>query len=70
MENNKIHTLRVNLSKEDWENLQERARDYNISASGIVEKFIKDLIYSSEVCGSDEKELANEWFERNNFNFK
>lgn len=70
MENNKIHNLKVNISNEDWEYLQEKAKDYNISASGIIEKFIKDLVYSNEVCGSDEKELANEWFSRNRFNFK
>ena len=65
----KQHNLKVNLSDEDYEILKEKARDYNLSTSGLIEAFIKDLVNSDERNGSDESYIADDWYSRNYWNF-
>ena len=66
----KTHTLKVNLSADDWEDLKSRAELYNTSVSFLIESFVKDLVYSKESNGSDERRLANDWFNRSIWNYK
>ncbi len=65
----KKHNLKVNLSNEDYDKLKEYARDYNLSPSGLIESFIKDLVNSEESNGSDESYIANNWYSRNYYNY-
>lgn len=66
----KVHTLKVELTDEDWEFLRENAKYYDMSPSKLIEHFIKDLVYSKHSSGSDEEMLANSWYDRNRWNFK
>ena len=70
MNEKKQHNLKVNLSDEDYEILKKYARDYNLSASQLIEAFIKDLVFSYESNGRDETRIANEWYDRNYCNYK
>lgn len=65
----KQHNLKVNLSDEDYEKLKEYARNYNLSPSELIESFIKDLVRSNENNGSDESDIANDWYSRNYWNY-
>lgn len=66
----KQHNIKVNLSDKDYKILKEYARNYNISLSQLIEAFIKDLVFSDESNGSDERRIANEWYNRNYSNYK
>lgn len=65
----KQHNLKINLTNEDYENLKEKAREYNLSPSGLIEAFIKDLVRSNEHNGDDESDIANDWYSRNYCNY-
>ncbi len=65
----KQHILKVNLSNEDYDKLKDYARGYNLSPSGLIESFIKDLVMSNENNGSDESYIANNWYSRNYCNY-
>lgn len=69
MNEKKQHNLKINLTNEDYENLKEKAREYNLSPSGLIEAFIKDLVRSNENNGSDESDIANDWYLRNCCNY-
>lgn len=62
--------IELELRKEDWSELKDLARGYQISVSDILENYIKDLTYSKESNGSDERELANEYFSRSIVNYR
>ncbi|MDY5929873.1 MAG: hypothetical protein SPJ27_07555 [Candidatus Onthovivens sp.] len=66
----KQHNIKVNLSDKDYNILKEYAKKYNISLSQLIEAFIKDLVFSDESNGSDERRIANEWYDRNYCNYK
>lgn len=62
--------VELELRKEDWSELKDLARGYQISVSDILENYIKDLTYSKESNGSDEREMANEYFSRSIVNYR
>lgn len=61
--------VELELRKEDWSELKDLARGYQISVSDILENYIKDLTYSKGSNGSDEREMANEYFSRSIENY-
>lgn len=69
MEDKKTHDIKVKLSDEDYIMLKNYANDYKTSINKLIEAFIYDLVDSKESGGSDERRLANEWYERNKYNF-
>ncbi len=58
----RIITLR--LSDEDAERLYIKSGEAGISMTELIENFIQDLTFSRRSNGSDEEDLANQWFER------
>lgn len=61
--------IQINVSQKDFNKLRKLAENYDISSSELIEAFIKDLVCSEESNGSDERELANAWYDRNKYNF-
>lgn len=59
----------VDLEITDYEALKSKAGEYNISPAELLKIFVYDLVYSDYSQGSDERELANEWFYRSAPNF-
>ncbi len=60
----KARTLTLRLSDEDAEQLYIKAGMSGIRVTELLEHFIQDLAYSINSNGSDERDLANQWFDR------
>lgn len=54
----------LNLSDADIQRLAEKAGQYNMTTSELLENFIADLVDGTYSNGSDERMIANEWAER------
>lgn len=64
-----IETIRerkicLNLSDADVKRLCEKAGGVGLTVSELLENFIGDLVIGTYSNGSDERWLADEWFER------
>lgn len=57
-------TITLNLTAEDCISISEKAAAAGLTVSELLESFIGDLINGSATNGSDERELANQWFNR------
>lgn len=57
----------LKLSDADCERMFELCGKNNLSVSELLENFIGDLIDGTYSNGSDERELAEQWFERCGF---
>jgi hypothetical protein len=66
----KKHSFTVLLTDEDWKHLQERALDYRLTPSALIQEFITDLVYSDCSNGSDERDKANDWASRASVNWR
>lgn len=61
--------LELNLLKKDYKDLQIKVGSYGVTLEEIVVSYLQDLICSSRSNGSDERDLANEYFERSIINY-
>lgn len=52
------------LSDADVERLAEKAGQYNLTASELLENFIGDLVDGTYTNGSDERDYADQWLKR------
>lgn len=57
-------SISLKLSDADVKRICEKAGGVGITVSGLLENFIGDLVSGTYNNGSDERRLANEWFER------
>lgn len=62
-------TVKLKLSDADTVRITERAASVGLTVSELLESFIGDLIDGTYSNGSDERMLANQWFERCGFSF-
>ena len=63
-------TVKLNLSDADINRISERAASVGLTVSELLESFIGDLVDGTYSNGSDERMLANQWFERCGFSFE
>lgn len=63
----KERSFTLNLSDADIEKVWRKVGCVGLSISELLENFIGDLIDGTYSNGSDERELANQWFERCGF---
>lgn len=57
-------TLKLKLSDADVRRLAEKAGAYDLTVSELIENFIGDLVCGTYSNGSDERDYAEQWFER------
>lgn len=63
-------TVKLSLSDADIVEISEKAASVGLTVSELLENFIGDLIDGTYSNGSDERMLANEWFNRCGFSFE
>lgn len=63
-------TVKLKLSDADIVRISERAASVGLTVSELLENFIGDLTDGTYSNGSDERMLANQWFERCGFSFE
>lgn len=63
----KERTITLKLSDADTQRITEKAATVGLSVSELLENFIGDLVDGTYSNGSDERMLANDWFERCGF---
>lgn len=63
-ENNQWREIVLKLKDIDAEELSRTAGRVGLSVSELLENFVGDLIGGTRTNGSDERDLANRWFER------
>lgn len=54
----------LNLSDADVQRISEKAGRVNLSVSELLQNFIGDLVGGTYSNGSDERDLADQWFDR------
>lgn len=62
--------ISIALSDKDCERITNKASIYNMTVSELLAAFIGDLISGTYSRGSDERMLANEYFERCSFSWE
>ena len=60
----KERNIVLNLSDKDCERISRKAATVGLTVSELLENFIGDLVAGTYSNGSDERTIANEWFER------
>lgn len=60
------YSLTLTLDDKEKEMLCTYAREYEMNVSELIEAFISDLTSSDRRGGSDESDLANQWYNRRN----
>lgn len=68
LDNPPKHRVVLNLIPEEWDELNDKAKCYGLSRSKLIEQFVKDLC-GYRHNGSDERDLANAWYDRNWCNY-
>ena len=63
----KERNITIKLSDVDCERISNLCGKHNITVSNLLECFIGDLICGTYTNGSDERDLAEQWFERCGF---
>ena len=63
----KARRLEINLSDADVKRISEKACEYGLTVSELIENFIGDLVCGTFTNGSDERMYAKEWVNRCNF---
>ena len=61
--------ISVNLSDADVKRIAEKAGSVGLTVAELLENFIGDLTHGTYSNGSDERDIANGWFERCGFSF-
>ena len=57
-------TIKVKLSEADCDRLSRLCGEHDLTVSCLIENFIGDLVDGTYSNGSDERDLAEEWFQR------
>lgn len=65
----KERTITLKLSDADCERIAKKAGIHNLSVGELLQNFIGDLVNGTYSNGSDERDRANDWFERCNFSW-
>ena len=65
----KGRTITLQLSDADVDRLLNKAGEVGLTASELLENFVGDLVCGTYSNGSDERDYANEWFERCGFSW-
>lgn len=60
----KERTIKLNLSDADCERIAKKVGKHGITVSKLLENFIGDLVDGTYSNGSDERYMAEQWFER------
>lgn len=60
----KERVVKLNLSDADCERISEKAGKYGLTVGQLLENFIGDLVDGTYSNGSDERNSAEQWFER------
>lgn len=60
----KERNITVKLSDADCERLMSKCGEHGLSAGELIAYFVGDLVDGTYSNGSDERDLANRWFER------
>lgn len=60
----KERTITLKLSDADCERISKMAGSHGLTVGELFENFIGDLVDGTYSNGSDEREKANEWFDR------
>ena len=60
----KERTLKLKLSDADCERISKKAGKHGLTVAELLENFIGDLTGGSHSNGSDERDYADQWFER------
>ena len=63
----KERTLVLKLSDADCDRILQKAASHGMTVSGLLESFIGDLVDGTFTNGSDERYLAEDWFNRCGF---
>ena len=63
----KDRTLVLKLSDADCDRILQKAASHGMTVSGLLESFIGDLVDGTFTNGSDERYLAEDWFNRCGF---
>lgn len=66
----KKRTISLNLSDQDCNRIAKKAAESGITVSQLLENFIGDLVAGTYSNGSDERMMANNWYERCWFSFE
>lgn len=64
MSNARKYKLEIELSDKDAEKLLELAGSHGLTVSMLVKSFLNDLVNGDQSNGSDERDLAEQWFNR------
>lgn len=59
-----LRKIELNLSDEDCKRLARKCGEHGLTVGQLLENFIGDLIGGSCTNGSDERDLADQWFNR------
>ena len=62
-------TYKLHLADDELEKLAALAGEYNLTVPELLESFIADLVSSNRSNGSDEREQAQEWYNRCRYNY-
>lgn len=65
----KPRTFELKLSDADYRRIAEKAAEAELTAEELLESFIGDLVRGTYSNGSDERELANQWFDRCGYSY-
>lgn len=57
-------TIELELSDSDAKRIAEKAGAHGLTVGKLLESFIGDLVYGTYSNGSDERDLAGQWFDR------
>lgn len=57
-------SITVKLSDADCDRLARKCGEYGLTIGALIENFIGDLVGGTYSNGSDERDLADQWFER------
>jgi len=57
-------TLQLKLSDADVDRIWHKAGESNLTVSELLEQFIGDLVGGTYSNGSDERDIADQWFQR------
>ena len=65
----KPRTFELKLSDADYRRIAEKAAEAELTAEELLESFIGDLVRGTYSNGSDERELANQWYDRCGYSY-
>lgn len=64
MSDTKRRNITITLTDEDCDKLVRKCGEHGLTVGELLENFVSDLIGGHGTNGSDERDLANQWFDR------